>query len=324
VHPLIIVECVRGERATLAVLHPGEMGARVAGILRERGHRVLGLGAGRSAATRRRAEAAGIEEAGSLPALAARAEIVLSLVPPDAAEAIARRLAAALPPGSAAPLFADLNSIAPGLARRIGALLAERGVDFVDGAIHGQARELEGRAVLLLSGPSAPRVARLFEGAVAVRCLGPEVGAASGAKMLLSCVSKTLVALCLELGAAAREAELGSAFWELLARFYPELASAVERMAPTLPRHAARRVTELVHAEATLRALGCDAGMVRAARRLTRRHAGLPPAPAGSQAASRLPELIETLRAARPRGDGAAPPRREPHEEPADGLAPAR
>jgi 3-hydroxyisobutyrate dehydrogenase-like beta-hydroxyacid dehydrogenase len=320
-----MVECVRGERATLAILHPGEMGARVAVLLRARGYRVLGLCADRSAATRRRAEAAGIEDAGSLAALAARADVVLSLVAPDAAEATARRFAAALPERTAPPLFADLNSIAPALALRIASLLAERRVGFVDGAIHGQAQRLEDQALLLLSGPAAPRVAALFEGTVAVRLLGPEIGAASAAKLLLSCVSKSLVALCLEVGAAAQQAELWPAFWELLGRFYPELASAVERMAPTLPRHAARRVTELAEAEATLRSLGCDAGIVREGRRLTQRFAdaGLPPVPPGSQGPWSLAELIQILRTARSRGDGAAP-RTAPRGREADGLAATR
>src|SRR5262249_23108032 len=57
-------------RATIAVLHPGEMGARLGAILVGRGHRVLAWSAGRSDATRCRAAAAGIEEAASLAELA--------------------------------------------------------------------------------------------------------------------------------------------------------------------------------------------------------------------------------------------------------------
>ena len=42
---------------TIAVLHPGEMGAGVAAQLVSAGHRVLWCSAGRSAATRKRAAA---------------------------------------------------------------------------------------------------------------------------------------------------------------------------------------------------------------------------------------------------------------------------
>lgn len=305
-----MIESISSERAVVAILHAGEMGARLAELLRARGHAVLGVDAGRSAATRRRAQAAGLQDAGSLRALAVRADLVLSLVTPDAAEATARDFAAALPERGRPPLFADLNSIGPALARQVASVLGERRVPFVDGAIHGQTRHLHDRAVLFLCGPASPRVAELFEGVVAVRLLGSEIGAASGMKMLLACLSKSLVALCLEVGAAAQEAEIWPAFWEQVEHFYPELAAAAESMAVSLPRHASRRVTELVHAEATLRELGCNAGIVRESRRLTQEIADAVRASAlpGPEAPGQLAALVESLRVARFRGDRAGAP----------------
>jgi 3-hydroxyisobutyrate dehydrogenase-like beta-hydroxyacid dehydrogenase len=293
------------ERAAVGILHAGEMGARLGELLRARGHAVLGVHGGRSAATRRRAQAARIEDARSLRALAERADVVLSLVTPAAAETTACAFAAALPERERLPVFVDLNSIGPELARRLSDVLGERGVRFVDGAIHGQAQHLPDRAMLFLSGPVAPRVAELFEGIVAVRLLGSEIGAASRMKMLLGCLSKSLVALCLEVGAAAQQAEVWPAFWEQVERFYPELAAAAEGMAASLPRHASRRAAELLHAEATLRGLGCDGGVVRESRRLTQEvaDADLPPPLPGSEPRRQLGALIESLRAAR--RDGA-------------------
>jgi hypothetical protein len=58
--------------ATIGILHPGEMGAVLGGLLRARGHRVLCAADGRSAKTRERAAAAGLEPVGSLAALAAQ------------------------------------------------------------------------------------------------------------------------------------------------------------------------------------------------------------------------------------------------------------
>lgn len=303
-------EWISGGRAVVAILHAGEMGARLAELLRARGHAVLGVDAGRSAATRQRAQAAGLEDAGSLRALAVRADVVLSLVTPNAAEATARGFAAALPEHGRVPLFADLNSIRPELARKVSGILGERRLGFVDGAIHGQARHLHDRAVLFLSGPAAPRVAELFEGIVAVRLLGSEIGAASRVKMLLACLSKSLVALCLEVGAAAQEAEIWPTFWAQVEQFYPELAAAAESMAASLPRHASRRVAELVHAEATLRSLGCDAGIVRESRRLTQEiaDAGLASALPGTEAPWHLAALVESLRLARFRAGAPAAP----------------
>ena len=284
-------------RATIAILHPGEMGARLGELLAARGHRVLAWSAGRSAATRERAARAGLAPVDSLAELAARCEVALSLVPPDAAEPTARAFAAAVASGRA-PLFADLNSIGPDVARRIAALLEARGIACADGALHGQAARLPAGGVLFLAGVHAPRVAALFEGALEMRLLGPEIGAASLVKLLLSCVSKSMVALCLEAGAAAQDARSLPAFWDALEHFYPELALAVQRMGPTLPRHAARRAVELAHAEAWLRSAGREPGFAAASRRFLERTAaaGLPAEHPASGGAWPLPELIEALR----------------------------
>ena len=286
------------EPATIAILHPGEMGARIGEILAARGHRLLTWSAARSAATRRRATRARFTEVASLEELAALADVAISLVPPDAAEPTAHAFAEAAPP-DAAPLFADLNSIGPEIARRIAARLGARGIPCVDGALHGQAQRLPAGGVLYLSGEHAPRLAALFGAALETRLLGPEIGAASLQKLLLSCVSKAMVALCLEVGAAAQDARAWPAFWEALGRFYPELAASVERMGPTLPRHAARRATELAEAEAWLLASGREPGFAGASRRFLERvaAAGLPAAPREPGGAWRLPQLIEALRA---------------------------
>jgi 3-hydroxyisobutyrate dehydrogenase-like beta-hydroxyacid dehydrogenase len=291
------------EPTTIAILHPGEMGARIGEVLAARGHRVLVWTQGRSPATRRRAEAAGFCEVASLSALANRAEIALSLVPPAAAEATAQVFADALAPG-AAPLFADLNSIGPDPVRRIAERLGARGIPCVDGALHGQAQRLPAGGVLYLSGVHASRVAALFDAAIETRLLGSEIGAASLLKLLLSCVSKSMVALCFELGAAAQEALAWPAFWEAVTRFYPELASAVERMGPTLPRHAVRRAVELAQAETWLRATGRDPGFAAASRRSLEQVAAadLPTLSPESGAEWRLPQLIEALRAHPARG----------------------
>lgn len=45
---------------TIGLLHPGEMGAAIGSVLRERGHTVLWASSGRSAATTRRAESGGL------------------------------------------------------------------------------------------------------------------------------------------------------------------------------------------------------------------------------------------------------------------------
>src|SRR5262245_39188697 len=53
---------------TVCILHPGEMGAEVAAAASAGGARVLWVSAGRGGATRDRAGAAGLEDAGTLKA----------------------------------------------------------------------------------------------------------------------------------------------------------------------------------------------------------------------------------------------------------------
>src|SRR5258708_19763859 len=78
---------------TVALLHPGEMGAAIGACLCGRGLRVVWASAGRSAATRSRARAAGLEDVGPLERALGVADIVLSVCPPHGALALAREVA---------------------------------------------------------------------------------------------------------------------------------------------------------------------------------------------------------------------------------------
>jgi len=78
---------------TIGLLHPGAMGSTLGKCAVETGHRVLWLGAGRSEQTRKRAKAAGLQEADSLDELCAEAEHIFSVCPPDAAIELARSVA---------------------------------------------------------------------------------------------------------------------------------------------------------------------------------------------------------------------------------------
>ena len=86
-------------KKTIAMLHPGEMGAAIGAGLLARGHRVLWALAGRGGASRERAEDSGLEDAGTLARAVREAEIVFSVCPPHAARDLARFEAAGLPAG---------------------------------------------------------------------------------------------------------------------------------------------------------------------------------------------------------------------------------
>jgi 3-hydroxyisobutyrate dehydrogenase-like beta-hydroxyacid dehydrogenase len=162
---------------TVGIVSPGAMGSAVGGSLRRGGARVVATVAGRSERTARLAE--GLELLPSLADVVAAADVVLSIVPPDQAEAVARAV-------KGAPLLADLNAVSPETARRIGG---------VDGSISGPPPVEAGTTTIYLSGARAAEVAALPFDGVAVVVVGDEVGAASAVKMSTASVYKGSVAV---------------------------------------------------------------------------------------------------------------------------------
>jgi 3-hydroxyisobutyrate dehydrogenase-like beta-hydroxyacid dehydrogenase len=171
------------------------MGSAVGRLLRAGGAEVVTTVAGRSERTARLAREAGLECLPDLEAVVAGADIVLSVAPPDQAEAIAGAIGAAATRSSASPLVADLNAISPARARRVETALAAAGLDLVDGSISGPPPRKPGTTRIYLSGPRAAEVAALpFTGVELVQ-VGGEVGTASAVKMCTASVYKGTVAL---------------------------------------------------------------------------------------------------------------------------------
>lgn len=188
-------------RARIGFLHPGAMGVSLAATAIRGGHPALWASEGRSGASRARAEAQGLTDVGTLPALTARCEVIVSICPPHAAEDVAHAVAGTGFRG----LFVDANAIAPARMTRIGDALAAHGIDVVDGGVIGGPAWSPG-TWLHLSGPRAADVARLFEaGPLATSVLGPALGTASALKMVYAARTKGATALLLAvLGAAER------------------------------------------------------------------------------------------------------------------------
>ena len=101
-------------------------------------------------------------------------------------------------------LYADVNAIAPQHAREIGQMMADAGVDFVDGGIIGPPAWQPRTTWLYLAGESAHRVAGLFaDGALETEVIGTEIGKASALKMVFAAITKGSTALlCASIGLA--------------------------------------------------------------------------------------------------------------------------
>ncbi|RBQ14413.1 phosphogluconate dehydrogenase [Spongiactinospora rosea] len=177
---------------TVLLLHPGQMGTALGVQVRLGGGRVLWSPEGRGAASGRRAAEGGFEAAGSLREGVAAADVVISVVPPAAAEETAEQVAAAGVPR----IYVEGNAISPHRAQRIAALFPPQG--FVDGCVIGPPPGDRVSARLYLSGPqdAVEVVGGLFrQSAVEAVALGEAIGAASALKMAYGSFQKTSRAL---------------------------------------------------------------------------------------------------------------------------------
>ena len=222
------------------------MGSGVGTVLRQNGLRVLTSLAGRGGASHERAAKAGMEDAPNLEALVRECEIVLSIVPPAVAGAVADQIAAAVRASEADVLYADCNAIAPGTARGIFQTMVDAGARFADGGIIGGPPTRPGNRIFT-SGPGARELEALRNYGLDIRVLEGDVGQASGLKMCYAATTKGLQALGAELLVAAKllgvedqlraEQNLGGDL-EAVRHF-------VERALPNMPPKAYRWIGEM-------------------------------------------------------------------------------
>ena len=196
---------------TIALLHPGEMGAAIGACLAlqtgvTRGVRVVWASENRNPETRKRAEDAGLEDLGSLDRALAASDAVLSICAPSGALELARQVAAHGYQG----IYIDANAISPAHSREIGCVLENKGgktagARFVDGGIIGLPPTPDRITRLYLCGPDASAIAALFAGTqTEAIVIDRPVGAASALKMCYAACNKGETALLGIIRALAR------------------------------------------------------------------------------------------------------------------------
>ncbi len=260
---------------TIGLLHPGEMGAAVGQCLAGAGYRVLWVPEGRSAATRERADAAGLAGCG-LAEMVGRSDLIMSVCPPAAALDVARLVS-----GFGA-IYLDANAISPATAGRVAGIVEADGASYVDGGIIGTPPVTPGFIRLYLSGPRAGEVRALFDGSpVDARVVdhetgvesgaGAGVGAASAVKMAYASWTKGKAALLLAARALARAEGVES---DLLAEWgisQPGLDERSARAAESATAKGWRWIAEMEEIAATMAAAGLPEGFHQAAAEIYRR-----------------------------------------------------
>ncbi len=247
---------------TIGILHPGDMGSVVGACAVAAGARVLWASEGRSAGSRERATAAGLEDTGTVAALVAASDVILSVCPPHAALDLARDVAGRRFAG----LFVDANAVAPATARAIGAAVEASGATFVDGGLIGPPPRNAGSTRLYLSGREAKRAAALFEpSALEAIAIGDGAGAASALKMAYAAYTKGSSALLMAIRALAASEGVDDS---LLAEW--------RRSQPDLPKRSesARFAGEMEEIAATFAAAGLPGGFHEAAAVIYERLSG--------------------------------------------------
>ncbi len=232
--------------STVVVIGTGEMGAAIARRLREQGAAVRTSLRGRGPESRARVERAQVTVIDDDARLVDGADVILSIVPPGQAQAVAVQLAPVLAKTERKPAFVECNAVAPQTVRAIEAVVAPSGCVFLDGGIIGGppgSRPVGPK--LYISGPAEPRVDALRAHGLDIRRVDGPVGAASALKMSYAGIGKGMTALCAAMILGAEKAGVSAALHAELADSQPALHAYLNRRVPDMYPKAYRWVAEM-------------------------------------------------------------------------------
>ncbi|MGJ4916115.1 DUF1932 domain-containing protein [Bradyrhizobium oligotrophicum] len=229
---------------SIAVIAPGAMGGAIAARLAEHGCKVLTSLEGRSAATRARAAASGMIGAGD--AEIADADIILSIVPPGEAVALAEQLATVINRNAKKPILVDCNAVNVETIRTIEDIALSSGARLVDAAIIGLPPKpgTKGPA-FYVSGEAAGDIAMLGQLGLDLRVIDGPIGAASALKMSYAGINKGLTGLGAAMVLAATRAGAADALRDELALSLPHVQARLAVALPDMLPKAYRWVAEM-------------------------------------------------------------------------------
>jgi L-threonate 2-dehydrogenase len=228
----------------VAVIAPGMMGSAVGKRLSSTGVDVRTSLTGRSQATAARAAAAGMTDASNDQIAAA--DMILSIVPPGEALALAERLSPAMRNAGRKPIYVDCNAVSPDTVVRIDRVVRETGAVFVDGGIIGPPPEPDSsKTRIYLSGPEAQKVAMLEQHGLSMVVQAGPVGAASAMKMSYAGITKGFTALGAAMMLAATRAGTADALIAEMKVSQPALFSWLTGQMPKMHSKAYRWVAEM-------------------------------------------------------------------------------
>lgn len=230
----------------IVILAMGEMGAGLAGLLTSNGIHVRTSVAGRGDKTAERGRCTGAAIFDDDVKMLEGADILLSIVPPSEALALANRLAPALSLVRNGLLYVDCNAVSPQTVAEIEKVVTATGARFADGGILGLAPVGGAKCPrIFVSGPHGERLRGLSAWGLDVRVMQAPVGAASALKCAYAAIGKGLIAVAAEAILAARTSGVERYLKTELSAYQPTIFAALQRDFPTLPAKSYRWVEEM-------------------------------------------------------------------------------
>jgi 3-hydroxyisobutyrate dehydrogenase-like beta-hydroxyacid dehydrogenase len=241
----------------VGVVSPGDMGQAIAGRLKEAGFHVHTALDGRSSRTRELARAAGLTDCGSIEKLVSTCELVISVINPGEAPAVARQVAAAMKKTGRNIAFADLNAVSPQTARDGDRAIRDAGGIYIDGGIIGPPpRGEKDKPRIYVSGPDAYLMEAIVHPNLLIRVMSERIGDASGVKMCYAAMTKGTTALATELLVAARRLGVEQALEKELRESRSDVFDWQVRNIASMPPKAYRWVPEMQEIAKTFGELG--------------------------------------------------------------------
>jgi 3-hydroxyisobutyrate dehydrogenase-like beta-hydroxyacid dehydrogenase len=248
----------------------GEAGFHIAAGLRDAGIGAIAAydintwTAGLGETIRQRAQETGTRLVDSNAELTDSSDIVFSTVTANQALSAAQQTAPGL---TASHIYADLNSVSPGLKQSIDKVISATGAKFAEVAVMAPVPPYAHRVPMLVGGAGgAELVERMTPFGMKMEFTSPKVGEAAATKMCRSIIVKGMEALLTEcvLGASRYGAE--DRVFQSLSETFPGLdwAHMATYMVGRVVVHGERRAREMEEVAETLRSMGVEPLMAEA------------------------------------------------------------
>jgi len=201
------------------------------------------------------AELAGFRTVPSLEALAEQADLILSILVPEAAVALAEAVAEALSNTGCRPVFADCNAVSPATSRRIQGIISAAGGRYLDASIIGPPPGQGQPPRFYVSGSDADAMGQLDGRGIAVKWIGSQIGRASAIKMCYAGLTKGTLALHAAVLTSAEALGLSDELRSELAYSQGQKLKAMEQVR-RVPAKAFRWIAEMEEIARTFGSVG--------------------------------------------------------------------